>query len=155
MRILYKFNPKKNKMKAIKLKSMTKNIFIGIFVSLMMVFFTSCATKMVFLDSPVVPGAKGNVSIKNDKNKNYTIQIEISYLAEIEKLQPPKNTYVVWLVTKQESAKNIGRITSSKKLKASFKTVSSVKPTKIFITAENDGNIQYPGTMVVLSTSKN
>lgn len=141
-------------MEAIKLKSVTKNIFLGILVSLMILSFTSCATKMVFLDSPVVPGARGTVKVKSDKNKNYTIQIEISYLAEIEKLQPPKHTYVVWLVTKHESAKNIGRITSSKNLKASFKTVSSVKPTKIFITAEDDGNIQYPSTTVVLSTSK-
>ena len=141
-------------MEAIKLKSMTKNIFIGILVSLMIISFTSCATKMVFLDSPVVPGARGDVKVKTDKNKNYIIQIEISYLAEIEKLQPPKQSYVVWLVTKQESAKNIGRIASSKKLKASFTTVASLKPSKIFITAEDDGNVQYPGQTVVLSTSK-
>ncbi len=141
-------------MEAIKLKSVTKNIFLGILVSLMILSFTSCATKMVFSNSPIVPGARGTVKVKSDKNKNYTIQIEISYLAEIEKLQPPKHTYVVWSVTKHELAKNLGRITSSKNLKASFKTVSSIKPTKIFITAEDDGNVQYPGSMVVLSTSK-
>jgi hypothetical protein len=40
----------------------------------------------------------------------------------------------------------------SNKLKASFETVSPVKPTKIFITAEDDPGVQYPGTQVVLTT---
>jgi hypothetical protein len=42
----------------------------------------------------------------------------------------------------------------SKQLKGSFKTVSSDKPVKIFITAEDDAAVQYPGTQVVLSTDK-
>lgn len=141
-------------MKAIRLKILTKNILIGIFATMMIFSFTSCAKKMVFQDSAVIPAARGYVTVKSDKNNNYVIQIEISYLAEIERLQPAKNTYVVWMVTNQELTKNIGKITSSKKLKGSFKTISSFKPTKIFITAEDDGNIQYPGSMVVLSTEK-
>jgi len=42
----------------------------------------------------------------------------------------------------------------SKQLKGSFKTVSSDKPVQIFITAEDDAGIQYPGTEVILSTEK-
>jgi hypothetical protein len=38
-------------------------------------------------------------------------------------------------------------------LKASFETVSSTKPTKIFLTAEDDASIQYPGSQVVISTN--
>ncbi len=41
----------------------------------------------------------------------------------------------------------------SSKLKASFETVSSFKPTRVFITAEDDGNIQIPGMYVVLTTN--
>jgi hypothetical protein len=50
--------------------------------------------------------------------------------------------------------KNIGRVNSSNKLKVSFETVSSFKPIKIFITAEDDEDVQYPGQQVVLSTDK-
>jgi hypothetical protein len=60
--------------------------------------------------------------------------------------------------TEQEPVKNIGQINSSssllsKRLKGSFETVSSIKPTKIFITAEDDGTIQYPGTQILTTTS--
>ncbi len=42
----------------------------------------------------------------------------------------------------------------SNQLKASFETVSSFRPVKIFITAEDDANIQYPGNQMVLETDK-
>jgi hypothetical protein len=62
------------------------------------------------------------------------------------------------MVTDRQKTENIGQLNSStsflsKELKASFETVSSSKPTKIFISAENDGSIQYPGEQVVLSTN--
>jgi hypothetical protein len=66
--------------------------------------------------------------------------------------------YVVWMETADNVTKNIGQINSStgflsNKLKASFETVSSTKPTKIFLTAEDDAGIQYPGTQMVLTTN--
>jgi hypothetical protein len=117
----------------------------------------SCATKAVFLNSAVVPAAQGSVKFKKDKNENYVIKIKISNLAESNRLQPPKNTYIVWMETGDDVVKNIGQIMSSKafmskKLKASFETVSSFKPKKIFITAEDDANIQYPFSGTVLTT---
>jgi hypothetical protein len=121
--------------------------------------FTACAKKTIFQTSTVVPAARGYVKVSKDNNKNYLIKIEISDLAEINRLQPPKNTYVVWLVTEEDITRNIGQIKSSSsmlssKLKASFETVSSNKPTKIFITAENDGNVQLYGSQIVLTTNK-
>ena len=43
---------------------------------------------------------------------------------------------------------------SSNNLKVSFETVSSFKPTQIFITAEDNESAQYPGDQVVISTEK-
>ena len=85
-----------------------------------------------------------------DNNNNYAIDISLTDLAEVTRLQPSKLTYIVWMVTDQELTKNIGQLHSSKgiiskQLKGNFKTVSSFKPVKIFITAEDDPNIQYPG----------
>jgi hypothetical protein len=119
----------------------------------------SCATSVNFLNSSVVPAARGSVKIKTDNNKNYVIQITLSDLAEASRLEPAKLTYIVWMITDRDLTKNIGQLNSSKgfmskQLKGSFKTVSSDKPVKIFITAEDDAAVQYPGTQVVLSTDK-
>ena len=78
-------------------------------------------------------------------------------LAEPKRLSPPRQMYVVWMETEQNGTKNIGQLNTSsgmfsKTLKSSLKTVSSFKPTKIFITAEDDASIQYPGGQRVLNT---
>jgi len=135
----------------------TRNIILTVATVLMMFAFSSCATKAIFLSSAVVPAAEGTITIKEDGNKNYAIKIQLTNLADSQKLTPPKNVYVVWLVTDNNNTKNIGQIISSSgalsgKLKASFETVSSFRPTKIFITAENEANVQYPLSEVVLTT---
>jgi hypothetical protein len=146
-------------MKATRLNNIRKNVILGIFAVIIVFSVNSCATSVSFLNSSVVPAAQGKVKIKMDNNKNYAIQISLSNLAESTRLQPSKLTYIVWMVTDRELTKNIGQLNSSKgfmskSLKGSFKTVSSDKPVKIFITAEDDASIQYPGTPVVLSTDK-
>lgn len=146
-------------MKATRFNNIKKNIFLGIFAVIIVFSFNSCATSVSFLNSSVAPAAKGSVKIKMDKNKNYAILISISNLAEATRLTPSKQTYIVWMVTDRELTKNIGQLNSSKAfmskaLKGTFKTVSSDKPVKIFISAEDDPSVQYPGTQVVLSTDK-
>jgi hypothetical protein len=146
-------------MKTTRLINLKKNILPGIFAMILIFSLISCATSVNFLNSAVVPAARGSVKIKTDNNKNYSIQITLTDLAEASRLQPPKLTYIVWMITDRELTKNIGQLNSSKgfmskQLKGSFKTVSSDKPVKIFITAEDDAAVQYPGNQVVLSTDK-
>ena len=121
--------------------------------------FTSCSQKIAFQNSTVVPAAQGIVTIKKDNNKNYAIKIKISNLAEVQRLQPAKNVYVVWIETEENRIKNIGQIKSntgfiSSKLKASFETVTSFQPTKVFITAEENQDVIYPGYQMVLTTNR-
>jgi hypothetical protein len=118
---------------------------------------SSCARKMTFLPSSVVPGAEGSVKVKTDKNKNYAIDLEVVNLASPEKLQPPKTNYVVWLETDDNGVKNIGSLQSSQGLfskawKGSLETVTPYKPEKFFITAEDEVSPQYPGMQIVLNT---
>ena len=141
-------------MKPANLNTLTKTFLTGILATAMIFAFSSCAKKITFLTSSVVPAAEGQISVKNDKNNNYNIQMQITNLADIERLQPAKKSYVVWMETADNLPKNIGRISSSNKLKVSFETVSPMRPTKIFITAEDDEASQYPGTMVVLTTDR-
>ena len=139
-------------------KTTVRNAFIMIAGAMMIFYFSSCARKVNFQTSSVVPAAQGKIKVKKDGNNNYGIKMSISNLAEPERLQPPKKTYVVWMETADNGTKNIGQINSStgflsSKLKASFETVSSFNPIKIFITGEDDAAIQYPGMQVILSTN--
>ncbi len=137
-------------MKTIRTNILKFAIF-GIMMAMMMASFSACSKKVTFLTSAVVPAAEGYVKVKKDGNQNYAISLKISNLAEVDKLQPPKNTYVVWMETDRGLTRNIGQLVSSRNLNANFETVSSFMPIKIFLTAEDNNNVQYPGN-VVLST---
>ncbi|MEJ7829333.1 MAG: hypothetical protein WKF91_14080 [Segetibacter sp.] len=109
------------------------------------------------MPSTMVPAAQGKVKVKKDNNNNYKIDVSLVNLAPPERLQPPYSTYVVWIETAQNGTQNIGQLNSSsgllsKTLKANLDAVSPYKPIRLFITAENNGAIQYPGATVVLST---
>jgi hypothetical protein len=145
-------------MKSIQTKSSINTILMIVTAAIALFSFSSCARKISFQTSSVVPAARGDVKVKKDNNNNYSIQISLNNLAEPKRLEPAKNTYVVWMETSDNVTKNIGQINSStgflsNKLKASFETVSSTKPTKIFLTAEDDASIQYPGTQVIMTTN--
>lgn len=145
-------------MKTQKLNGLVKNIFLVIFSVTMAISFTSCAKRISFLNSSVVPSAKGSVTVKTDSNKNFVIKINVSDLAEVERLQTAKLTYVAWMETDQGNIENIGQLKSStsffsKRHKAYLRTVTPYKPAKVFITSENDINVQYPGTQIILTTN--
>jgi len=134
----------------------SKTILLGISLAVIMIF-SSCAKKMTFSNSSVVPAAEGSVKIKNDNNQNHTIEVRVSHLAPSDQLSPPQNTYVVWMVTESNGVQNIGQLKStgglfSKALKASLKTITPYNPTSFFITSELSGNVTYPGNSVVLTT---
>jgi len=141
-------------MKTIKFTSLWKQLVLVGSMLLLVISFTSCSHKTAFNTSTIIPAARGEVKVKKDNNNNYKIELELSYLAEPERLQPPKKTYVVWLVGEDRNAPiNIGRIEGNKKLKVKFETVSSTKPKRIFISAEDDYATQFPSYMIVLETN--
>jgi len=146
-------------MKTLKMNTLTKKIFLGVFAIMLLFSLESQAKRYSFLTSTVAPAARGFAKITRDNNRNYVIKLKLTNLAEVQRLDPSKLSYVVWMVTDREETKNIGQVDSStkflsKKLKASFETVSSFTPTQIFITTEDDASTQYPGSQVVLTTNR-
>ena len=144
-------------MKTEKFKLRTESIFFTIFLLVLLIPFTSCAKKYTFLNSTVVPAAKGFVKIKQDNNKNYLVKVQVSDLANVERVQSFKTTYVIWMETDRGNLENLGQLKSStgflsNRRSASLETVSSYKPVKIFITTEEGVNVQTPGSQVALTT---
>lgn len=144
-------------MRTIQSGNFRKSLFYFTVILFTIFFLQACSKKLAFTTSTVVPAAKGSVKVKDDDNNNYKIELSIIRLAEPKRLNPSKNTYVVWMETKQNGIKNIGQLKTSsglfsKTLKSSLETVTSFKPVSFFITAEDNANIQYPGDQVVLRT---
>jgi len=136
-----------------------KSIFSFAITFFLVLSLASCSRKIAFQTSSVVPAAEGSVKVKKDNNNNYSIDLNVIRLADPKRLEPSKNTYVVWIETAENGSKNIGSLNTSssmfsKTLKSSLKTVSPFKPESLFITAEDNADIQYPGTQVVLRTNR-
>jgi len=147
-------------MNSVKFKKINGNKFFVLLLLIAVLFFESCANKITFLTSSVVPAAEGSVKIKKDKNNNYNIELSLIRLADPKRLNPQKDVYVVWMKTEQNGTKNIGELKTSstmlsKTLKSSLKTVTPFKPVSFFITAEDNSNIQDPRGEEVLTTGTN
>lgn len=114
-------------------------------LSVVLIFLiSSCATTVKFPVSSVTPAAEITAKIKKDKNKNFVILITTNYLASIERLSPPKHTYVVWMVTNDNVIKNIGQLKTKNAKEGSLNAVSSFEPAEIFLTAEDEGDVSNP-----------
>lgn len=141
--------------------TMTKSLYTKLnaflFLSVFAITISSCAKRVNFITSDIVPAAEGYIKIDRDDNQNYTVNVSIKRLAEPSRLQPPKETYVVWMETKSNGVKNLGRLNSSSgffssDLEGLLRAVTPFKPERVFVTAGDKSNIQYPGSQVVLTT---
>ena len=145
-------------MKAAKFTNFTRKTYSIALLLFITLLLQSCSDEIPFLTSSVVPSAEGSVKVKKDQNNNYNIELNVERLAEPKRLTPPKEVYIFWMETAEKRTKNIGQLVTSrsffsKMLISSLETVASDKPTRFFITAEDDANVQYPTEQVVLSTA--
>lgn len=146
------------KMKIVDVNKLARSALSIVLVLGITASLQSCASKMLFSNSSVVPGAEGSVKVKKDKNNNYSIDLTVMHLADPKRLDPPKDIYIVWMETGETGTKNIGQLKTSSSLlsntlKSSLRTVTTAKPTGFFITAEDKADIQYPAGQVVLRTA--
>lgn len=137
------------------LPCVVKNLFV---LSICSFLLLSCSKKMRFASSPVVPAAEGSVKYKKDNNSNYHVDLKVVHLANSNKLTPARSTYVVWMETEKNGVKNLGQLKSSDSflsstLKGSLSAITPFEPKSFFITAEDNSNVSYPGTEVVLKTN--
>ncbi|MBN2610211.1 MAG: hypothetical protein JXB00_01505 [Bacteroidales bacterium] len=107
-------------------------------------FLASCAASAKFPVSQVTPAAVITASVQKDKNNNNAITVKAKYLASPDRLTPARNTYVVWINTTDSGLKNVGQLQIKNAQSAVFKTITSFEIAEIIITAEDEGNVEYP-----------
>jgi hypothetical protein len=125
------------------------------FVVLILIIVSSCATKINFPASPVVPAAEPKAEVKKNREGAYVVKLDVANLALPERLTPSKRNYIVWVNTESQGVRNIGELKNRSGMfanrgKASFEGSIAVKPTQIFVTAENRSDLQFPGDHTVL-----
>lgn len=135
----------------------TSNLIV--FGLLLALLASSCSKTISFSSSTIVPAATGQVKIKKDKNRNYGITVDVLNLAEPKMLSPAREAYIVWMEAGRDPVKKLGQIYPSsglfsKALKGSLKATSIEEPNLVFITAENNTDVQYPSGDVILTTRR-
>ncbi|MDP2069660.1 MAG: hypothetical protein Q8K04_11945 [Lutibacter sp.] len=130
------------------MKSLINLLFVVVLVLL-----TSCATTAKFPVSSVTPAAEITAKKKQDKNKNYVIEVTAKNLASANRVDPTKKNYNVWIVTDNNGTKNAGMLVNKNAKTASLKTVTPFDVKEIFITAEDQGDYSYPVGIEIARTS--
>lgn len=123
-----------------------------ILVIIIILLLSSCTATTRFPVSTTVPAAEITAIRKKDKNNNYVVEITAKYLAEANRLQPPKNNYCVWIITNDGVTKNIGQLSVSNIKKTVLKALTPFEFKEIFITAEDRGDVAYPSGVEISRT---
>lgn len=97
------------------------------------------------------PAAQGIVKYKTSGNGNTELQIETRSLAPPSSLTPPENAYVAWIHPPGQAIQNLGQLKVNGKEQADLDTETAYKRFHIFITAEQDAQMQQPEGPTVLS----
>ncbi|MDD3320393.1 MAG: hypothetical protein PHS59_02995 [Paludibacter sp.] len=116
-------------------------------------FLTSCVATVKFPISDATPAAEIMAKMKQDKNKNYVIEVTAIHMASADRLNPPKKCYVAWIVSENNGILNIGQLNNKNAEKLYLKTITPFIVNEIFITAEEQGDISYPYGTEISRTS--
>jgi len=117
-----------------------KNISIVlVFLSLM-----SCQTTRQFPVSPHTPAAEIGIQVTKQKGINHLISIKINYLASPERLTPPRKVYVIWVVSENGVARNVGYFSNMNAKRSVYKFTVPYTPVEVFITAESEEGVTAP-----------
>lgn len=124
-------------------------------IMLAVVSLQACTPKMNFATSTTVPAANGTIRVKKDKNSNYIVNVEVANLAPSKNLDPPKGIYLVWMESNDRTVRKLGQITpSGKSLEAKLTATAVADPDIVFISAEDNAEIEYPAGPTILTTRK-
>jgi hypothetical protein len=98
-----------------------------------------------------IPSAVGKVKVKEEKDGNTRVKVEVAHLAQPNDVFDA-TTYVVWLKPRTGLAQNVGVLNVDKKLNGSIETRTPFKDFTILVTAERSANATMPTGQSVMDT---
>jgi hypothetical protein len=119
---------------------------------------SSCGGTTDFLASAFIPNARGYVKVRTDRQEQYIVKVNLKNLIPLPEPTSNTSSYVVWMVSDMGITKNIGVLQTSTLFftnihRTTFRLESPIRPTRIFITAEDNPGIPFSNTEIVFSTS--
>ena len=102
--------------------------------------------------SDKLPSATGKVKVKEEKDGNTRVKVEVAHLAQPDAAFNRATTYVVWLKPRTGLAQNVGVLNVDKKLNGSLETRTPFKDFTVLVTAEREANVTMPTGQSVMDT---
>lgn len=104
----------------------------------------SCSETYEFPVSKVTPAADITAEIKEQQNPNYLVTLEAKNLAAPERLEKPKKNYVIWVMSKKGTLRNVGHFNQENAVKSTYTASFPYQPMEILITAEDEEGGCFP-----------
>ena len=101
-----------------------------------------------------IPAAQGAIKMREGKNDNKQLVVQVEHLAPPAKIADGATTYVVWAQPEGvKQPQNIGALKVDNKLKGSLTTVLPYDSFKVFITAEPTPSVTEPSGKTLLAAN--
>jgi hypothetical protein len=111
----------------------------------------ACAKHVRLTPATTVPAATAKADITHDSNGNTIINLDVKHLAKPENLTPPASVYIVWVQPRDGAPIKQGQLQVNDDLSAHFKSPTTYKTFRLFVTAEQSANVTSPSGQQVLS----
>lgn len=99
-----------------------------------------------------LPAAAGKVKVKEEKDGNTRVKVEVAHVAQPDDVFNNATNYVVWLKPRTGIAQNVGVLNIDKKLNGSLETRTPFKEFTVLVTAERSPNVTMPTGQSIMDT---
>lgn len=131
-----------------------RSIVSGLLFALAASALPSCKTSASFKQSSYLPNAQGYAKAEATESGSYNVSVHVERIAGPEFLTPPKKVYVVWIESKRRGVRNGGVLQIDTNKLGTLTTTAPSKPSRVYITAEDRGDVfMQEGPIVLRSGS--
>src|SRR6266852_1064039 len=106
------------------------------------------STTVDFRGTDLMPGVEGHAKV-DGKAGRLAINVELSHMQPTSKLGSQYLTYVLWAVTPEDRAVNLGEILPSEDGKSKISVTTDLQAFGLIVTAEPYYSVTHPSTLVV------
>jgi len=118
-----------------------------------MLLTAACSRQIRLATLPLARGGEATVRVELTYDRNNTLRIQLSNVADPSALNPAYTRYVLWVATPdRQTTVNAGQIRVDENRRAEMQTLTPLREFVLFITAEARGDVTTPGPDIVFQS---